>query len=101
MAHSVGANVEILTAIPKSAKVPYARPDKEEWIRKHFSKTINVRFGPYSQDKWKHAAPGDILIDDMPSNIESWVTRGRGIGILHNYYDFPKTKKIFSELTKF
>lgn len=33
-------------------------------------------------DKYKHAAPNHILVDDTPEKIEKWIDAG-GIGILH------------------
>lgn len=91
LALSHADNVEILTALPsKKGVTPTARQDKIDWVRKHFTSTIPVNFGPYSKDKWKHARPGDILIDDRHDNIASWNKAG-GIGILHSYYNFDAT----------
>jgi len=100
LALSVADNVEILTALPaKTWVTPTARQDKIDWVRKHFSKTIKVNFGPYSKDKWKHANPGDILIDDRADNISSWNSAG-GIGILHYYSDFDRTVKLLLNAVK-
>jgi hypothetical protein len=86
----VADDVQILTAIPSRGQAPTAKEDKQAWVNKYFSNNLRVNFGPYSKDKWKHALPGDILIDDRPDNIHSWNAAG-GIGILHNYFDFDKT----------
>lgn len=100
LALSVADNVEILTALPSKVGVtPTAREDKIEWVRKHFSKTIKVNFGPYSKDKWKHAKPSDILIDDRTDNISSW-NRAGGIGILHYYSNFDRTVKLLLNAVK-
>ena len=41
-----------------------------------------MNIGPYSHDKQKWCIPGDILIDDRPSNIEQWTAAG-GIAVYH------------------
>ena len=74
-------NVEFLSAIPRKTTMPSAKQDKTDWMNKYFPGTV-VNFGPYSRDKQHWARPGDILIDDKPSNIEEWGKAG-GIPILH------------------
>lgn len=74
-------NVEFLSAIPRQSTMPAAKQDKIDWIAKYFPGMV-VNFGPYSKDKQKWARPGDILIDDKPSNIEEWGAAG-GIPVLH------------------
>ena len=74
-------NVEFLTAVPRVTTMPSAALDKKMWIDKYFP-GMKVNYGPYSRDKQKWAKPGDILVDDKPSNIEEWVN-AKGIGILH------------------
>jgi len=76
-----GYTVKILTAIPRKSTMPEAGPDKIKWVKKHFG-DIEVKLGPYSKDKWKHADPNDILIDDRKSNIDEWKKKGNAIGIL-------------------
>jgi 5'(3')-deoxyribonucleotidase len=70
-----------LTAVPKANDIKWAFYDKMVWVQKYYP-DIPVHFGPYSFDKWQHCQPGDILIDDRPSNIEEWRTAG-GIAIHH------------------
>lgn len=70
-----------LTAIPKGNDVKWAFYDKMNWVRDYYSH-IPVMFGPYSKDKQHHCKPGDILIDDRPSNIAEWTNAG-GIAIRH------------------
>ena len=94
MVLSTGANVEILTAIPRRTAILGAEKDKRDWMIKYFGNAIKVNIGPFSKDKWKHAKAGDILIDDRPDNIDEWNAAG-GIGILHLYEDFNNTKKLF------
>lgn len=105
LVNSFGANVEILTAIPRRTSMPTAEQDKRDWVAKHFGHDVHVKIGPFSRDKWKHAKPGDILIDDRPDNIREWINNGFGIGIFHEYNDYPKTaeriKLMVTELERF
>ena len=71
--------VRFLTAVPRRNDFPYAFEDKVHWANKHFP-TIPVWFGPYSQDKQKRAAPGQVLVDDRMTNINEWIAQN-GIGI--------------------
>lgn len=84
-------NVEFLSAIPRKTTMPSAKQDKIDWINKYFPGTV-VNFGPYSKDKQYWARPGDILIDDKPSNINEWGTAG-GIPIYH-LGDFDLTNQL-------
>ena len=97
MVKSTGLRYRFLTAIPRRATMPTAEDDKREWIARHFP-GVPVIIGPFSRDKWKHAFPGDILIDDRADNIHDWNTKGRGRGILHHINDFPTTRDIFKSL---
>lgn len=92
-----GFQVKFLTAIPRVKTIPTAREDKTKWIAKHFPGE-EVLFGPYSRDKWKHAKPLDILIDDRLSNVQEWVRDGDGIAIYHEG-DFEKTKELLTLAT--
>lgn len=80
---ATGCNVAVLTALPRRTTMPTAQADKEAWCLKHLKPHRPVLTGPYSRDKWKHARPGDILIDDRQSNVTDWGAHGRGHGILH------------------
>lgn len=84
-----------LTAVPKNNDIPWAYYDKIIWAQKHFPK-IPVLFGPHSHDKWWHCQPGDILIDDRPSNCEEWKKAG-GYSILHEG-DIANTLRELSKL---
>ena len=81
--HSI--RLAFLTAIPKDNDMLWAPYDKVLWVQRHFPE-IPVFFGPYSVDKHKHAKPGDILIDDRPSNISEWTNAG-GIGHLYTTWE--------------
>jgi len=89
LAEEFGYDVKFLTAIPRQNDVPWAFHDKTEWIKARWP-NIPVWFGPYSNDKQQHCRPGDILIDDRPSNIDEWNAAG-GIGILHVNYNVDET----------
>jgi hypothetical protein len=85
LACKLAPKVEILTAIPRRIPMPRARQDKIDWAAARWP-GLKVNFGPYSRDKWKHAKPGDILVDDLHTNIRDWINKGFGIGI--HYTDF-------------
>jgi len=74
-------NVQFLTAVPRRTTMPSARDDKQAWVDKYFP-GMKMDIGPYSHDKQKWCRPGDILVDDRPSNIEEWNAAG-GIAIYH------------------
>jgi len=74
-------NVQFLTAVPRRTTMPSARDDKQAWVDKYFP-GMRMDIGPYSHDKQKWCRPGDILVDDRPSNIEEWNAAG-GIAIYH------------------
>jgi uncharacterized protein YfaT (DUF1175 family) len=57
---------------------------------------MKMDIGPFSHDKQKWCKPGDILIDDRPSNIEEW-TGVSGIAIYHTG-DVDKTIKTLNEV---
>jgi len=96
---ATGAKVEILTAIPRRVEMPSANQDKIDWALKHLGPDIKVNFGPFSADKWKHAKPGDVLVDDRHSNIQEWINHGMGFGILHEYTDHTKSVSALKSLT--
>ena len=78
--------IEVLTAVPILTAFPTAASDKEERIQEHYPYGWKFKIGSHAKDKHKHAAPGDILIDDKALNIEQWIAAG-GIGILHTSAD--------------
>ena len=92
--HNSGLTYRFLTAIPRRTTMPTAQEDKIVWAEKYFP-GVKVCFGPYSRDKWKWAKAGDILIDDRADNIDDWITKGKGIGILHKYDDVTSTLEKF------
>ncbi len=85
LAATKGYDLLFLTAVPKGNDIKWAFYDKMVWAQLLFP-GIPVHFGPYSLDKWRHCQPGDILIDDRPSNIAEWRVAG-GIAIHHTNID--------------
>lgn len=79
----------ILTAIPSRVTFNHSAADKVFWVGQKVENNVDVRFGPYSRDKQLIAAPGRVLIDDNPLNIEQWNRQG-GLAILfdHDTADF-------------
>ena len=73
--------VGFLTAIPRRTTIPSAQADKQAWVSKYFP-GMRMDIGPFSHDKQKWCIPGDILIDDRPSNIAEWSAAG-GIAVYH------------------
>ncbi|HML10846.1 MAG TPA: hypothetical protein VK432_08295 [Stellaceae bacterium] len=69
----------ILTGVPRS--VPDASEDKQAWVRNHLGNGVEVRCVK-SREKCRHAAAGDILIDDWEKYRHLWLAAG-GIWITH------------------
>ena len=74
-------HVGFLTAIPRRTTIPSAQADKQAWVDRYFP-GMKMDIGPFSRDKQKWCTPGDILIDDRPSNIVEWSAAG-GIAMYH------------------
>lgn len=74
-------NVKVLTSGSTRNTGVMAINGKNKWVSDHLGlvETIVVNS---SHDKQKYARPGDILIDDLYSNISAWTVK-KGIGILH------------------
>ena len=100
LANNLCERVEILTAIPRRDTIPTAVSDKILWCQRYFGEHVIVNFGPHSKDKWKHAKVGDVLVDDRQSNIEQWITLGKGVGILHDINNYPQTENSLKNLNK-
>lgn len=76
-----------LTAIPHYNDVHWAFWDKMMWTTDYYP-DIPVHFGPYSQDKEKHATPGDVLVDDRPDNCSQWRDKqGTAIEVKYGSYN--------------
>jgi hypothetical protein len=70
----------VLTGVPPS--VEEAADNKRAWVAKHLGSYIEVRCCQ-SREKWQHAKPGDILIDDWIKYKRLWLTAG-GRWITHH-----------------
>ena len=81
-----------LTGAP-SSKV--FQEQKREWVARIFGPEFTVHVVP-KRLKQDYSGPGKILIDDTPSNIEQWESRG-GHGILHTG-DHESTVRALREL---
>ena len=82
---SRSVQIEVLTAIPKIGRIPTAKEDKRIWVDRYFKEYFDAfNIGPLAEHKQYHCKPGDVLIDDMPRNIEQWIDKG-GFGILHTF----------------
>jgi len=83
LARQCGFSVAVLSAIPKFGRMPSAKSDKKKWLAEHYPHLLHdFNIGPWAQDKYKHANPGDVLIDDSELNVPQWNDAG-GFGILH------------------
>jgi len=91
-------HVQFLTAVPRRSTIPSAKDDKQAWVNKYFP-GMKMDIGPYSHHKQKWCKPGDILIDDRPSNIEQWTAVG-GIAIYHTG-DVDATIKRLNEVISY
>ena len=78
-----GDKCEILTGIPKPKRgILTAGDDKIAWAHRILSPTLKVNI-VYREEKKKYCTGKDsILIDDLRSNIDDWISYG-GTGIFH------------------
>ena len=74
-------NVKILTSGSIKNTGNLATIGKQKWVLNHLG-TFKTIVAASSSDKQIYSAPGNILIDDLYSNITEWNRRG-GTGILH------------------
>lgn len=63
----------VLTGVPRS--VAEAPDNKKAWVRKNLGSHVEVRCCR-SSEKCKHAAPGDVLIDDWEKYRQLWIDVG-------------------------
>ena len=63
----------VLTGLPSA--VPEAPERKRAWARRHLGAAVEVRCCR-SKHKHRHAAPGDILIDDWERYRALWIGAG-------------------------
>lgn len=75
--------LRVLSALPKLTNELRTAPgDKRQWVRTYLSEVMPVFLVNGGKAKAQMARPGDILIDDLPRNIDDWRAAG-GTGILH------------------
>jgi len=67
------------TILTTPARNKYSRDGKKLWIARELGKDVEYIF---EKDKFKHANPQAILIDDFDTKINDWVNHD-GVGILH------------------
>lgn len=79
-------NVKVLTSGAISSTGTFATNGKKLWVKKHLGPDVPVIVVDKSSSKQNYARPGDILIDDLKSNIDQWNVK-QGIGILHHNAD--------------
>lgn len=72
-------NPTILTAPPRKSTMPYARKDKENWVKENIGKDVKV---VVDSNKSQYAKKDYILIDDREKNTVPWESAG-GTAILH------------------
>ena len=84
-------NPIILTACPRS-NYQAAAIQKRKWVRKNLSEYIMILpiLGGKNKAMFMHQE-GDILIDDMSKNCNSWSEHG-GYAIMHNDFENTKTQ---------
>lgn len=75
---ATGVPTKVLTGLPTMND---GAGQKKRWVAKMLCDKIEVVVLP-SKQKYLHAGPGKILIDDRQDMITPWVEAG-GIGILH------------------
>jgi len=82
-----GYDVKVLTALPRpEGKAVTVAQDKTDWVHKHIDSNLEVITVIGGKNKGKYVKhKEDILIDDLPRNIDVWTEAG-GIGILHTSY---------------
>jgi hypothetical protein len=74
-------NVKILTSGSTRNTGTMAINGKKKWVAAHLGQIETIVVNN-SHEKQNYARPGDILIDDLYSNISEWIAK-KGIGILH------------------
>jgi hypothetical protein len=75
---TLGVMQKVLTGMPT---IKDGAGQKERWAHKHLDESLHVIVLP-SKQKYLHAGPGKVLIDDRVDMISAWCAAG-GIGILH------------------
>mgnify|MGYP003333662964 CR=1 FL=1 len=72
----------ILTAGSTENTKELAVKGKKQWVFRNLGSNVKTIVTDKSSDKQIYSGQNKILIDDLPSNISEWESKG-GIGILH------------------
>ena len=64
---------------------PVCGPGKQKWVRRYLGPQVTLILDP---KKGEHGRPGDILVDDSPTNSEGW----KGRFVLHR--DWDETRRL-------
>lgn len=75
------ARLTILTGIPRRATYRQAEAHKRAWVARHIGPDAPV-ICCLSEHKWRHGAPGDILVDDWERYRHLWEEMG-GVFVHH------------------
>jgi FMN phosphatase YigB (HAD superfamily) len=67
------------TVLSTPANSKFSKEGKKIWLARELGKNVPFIF---SKDKFEHANPESILIDDYEKKYKNWIAHG-GIGILH------------------
>lgn len=72
----------ILTACPRT-NYHEAAANKRRWVHRYLGQDVTVLpcMGGTNKPVFMHAY-GDVLVDDMPKNVNAWRAAG-GVGVLH------------------
>lgn len=89
-------NPKILTAGSTKNTGDLAVKGKKMWVFRNLGSDVKTIVTDRSRDKQNYSGINKILIDDLPTNISEWESKG-GIGILHtNANDtIEKLKQIY------
>ncbi len=69
----------ILTGIPSS--IAQAAEQKRAWVARFCGPSVSV-ITTESKNKYRHASPGDILVDDWEKHRRAWLDAG-GVWVTH------------------
>lgn len=91
------SNFEKVSILSSPGIYDHSKEGKTEWVEKFLPNGDKIE-KIYDRDKYKYAAPNHILVDDYQKNIDLWITKGKGIGILHT--DANSTIERLEEILK-
>lgn len=86
------SNFEKVSILSSPGIYDHSKEGKTEWVEKFLPNSEKIE-KIYDRDKYKYGAYNHILVDDYQKNIDLWITKGNGIGIL-----FESTKQVIERL---